>query len=156
MDAFASLDASMFLPILPEILLLLLGAVVLTVGLILPDEKRRALGWVTAVGAVLVILFSLPAVPGAQPEQVWGGAVRYDWMSFVFKMLFVFGAGITALLAMDYKELGSRLEFYVLMIASTSGISSRPGLLIQSISTGYRERRTKPKLPSTGSSIAVG
>jgi len=118
-----SLDASMFLPILPEILLFVLAAVVLGVGLALPEEKRHILGWVTAVGAGLVILFSLAGIPGIEPNQVWGGQIRHDWMGYTFKMLFVFGAGITALFAMDYKKLGNRLEFYVLMLASTIGMA---------------------------------
>ena len=118
-----SLDASMFLPILPEILLLVLGTVVLAVGLILPQDKRRYLGWVTAVGAGLVILFSLPGLPGEQAGEVWGGQIRHDWMAYTFKMMFIFGAGITALFAMDYKGLGERVEFYILMIASTIGMS---------------------------------
>lgn len=117
-----SLDASMFLAILPQILLLVLGAVVLIVGLILPRQQRRNLGWVTAVGMGLILFFSLFAIPGENPELVWGGMLRYDWLGYSFAMLFVFGAGVTALLAMDVDQLGDRIEFYLLMIASTLGM----------------------------------
>ncbi len=118
-----SLDISMLLAVLPETLLLILALVVLFIGVSLPKDKRNVLGWVTAVGLGLVILFSLPGRPGAQPELVWGGMLRHDWMGYTFQMLFIFGAAITALLAMDFKELGSRVEFYVLMIASTLGMA---------------------------------
>lgn len=118
-----SLDVSMFLPILPEVLLLVLGAVVLVLDLILPDERGRNLGWVTAVGMWLIILLSLPARPRSEPSLVWGAMLSYDWMSYIFKILFVFAASITALFAMDIKELGSKGEFYILMIASTIGMT---------------------------------
>lgn len=117
------LDSSMLMAILPEILLLTLGTVVLILDLVLPKEQHRNLGWVTAAGMALVMLLSLPARPGTEPEIVWGGLVSYDWMSFTFKLLVIFGAGITALFAMDVKQLGVRGEFYVLMIVSTIGMA---------------------------------
>lgn len=117
------LDSSMLMAILPEILLLTLGTVVLILDLVLPKEQHRNLGWVTAAGMALVMLLSLPARPGTEPEIVWGGLVSYDWMSFTFKLLVIFGAGITALFAMDVKLLGNRGEFYVLMIVSTIGMA---------------------------------
>ncbi|MCC7130964.1 MAG: NADH-quinone oxidoreductase subunit N [Anaerolineae bacterium] len=117
------LNIEQFLPILPQILLLILGLVVLALQMILPKSQHRNLGWVTAVGMGLVILFSLPARPGTETRLAWGGMISYDWLSFTFQMLFIFAAGITALLAMDLEELGARGEFYVLMIASTIGMS---------------------------------
>lgn len=118
-----SLDASMFLAILPHTLLLVLGAVVLAVGLMLPHEQRHNLGWVTAVGMGLIILFSLLGIPEDTPELVWGGMLRHDWLGYTFTLLFIFGAGITALLALDFPKLGGRVEFYLLMIASTLGMA---------------------------------
>jgi len=117
-----SLILAQLYPILPEVLLLALGLIILALDLILPKEKHRNLGWVTAAGLGLVLLLSLIARPAAAPKLVWGGMISYDWMSFTFKMLFIFGAGITALMAIDFDELGARGEFYVLMIVSTIGM----------------------------------
>lgn len=117
-----SLDISMFLPILPEILLLVLAILILILELIIPREQHRNLGWVTATGSALIMLGSLAAWPQGEAQLMWGGMLRYDWLSFVFKMIFIFGVGITALFAMDYKELGHRGEFYVLMIISSIGM----------------------------------
>ena len=109
--------------ILPEILLLVLGGVVLALDLILARENDRSLGWVTALGLLLVIIVSLViGVPAAESQSVWGGMVRFDWLGFVFKILFLFAAAITALLATDHKDVGQRGEFYVLMLASTIGM----------------------------------
>lgn len=111
-----------FLAVLPEILLLLVGGVVLLLDFILPKEQHRLLGWVTAFGMLLVMLFSIPGMPGESTELSWGGMVRHDWLAYTFKMLFIFGAGITALFAMDYREIGERGAFYLLMIISTIGM----------------------------------
>lgn len=116
-------DSSMFMAILPEILILVLGAVVLALDLILSEEHKGSLGWVVAAGTGLIILISLlVAPPPAEPRLVWGGMIRQDWLSFVFKMMFLFAAGVTALMAMDYERLGRRGEFYILLLASTIGM----------------------------------
>ncbi len=49
--------------------------------------------------------------------------VSYDWMSFAMKMVFIFGAAITALFAMDTPKVGTRGEFYILMLVSTIGMN---------------------------------
>lgn len=117
------IELPMILAILPEILLVVLGAVVLLVDLALPAERKTNLGWVTAVGLVLIMAVSLLAgLPGVQPQTLWGGMVRHDWLGFVFKMMFLTAAAITALFAMDLPQAGRRGEFYLLMIASTIGM----------------------------------
>ena len=118
-----SLTASMFLPLLPEILLVVLAGLLLALDAFLPKEQHRNLGWVTAFGAGLIILLSLPTLPGAEPELIWGGMLRHDWLSHIFKLLFIFGAGMTALFAMDFKELGERGDFYALLLVSTLGMN---------------------------------
>lgn len=113
----------MILAILPEILILALGFIVLLLDVFLPDEKRRNLGWVTAGGLALILVISIMiARPGVDDGPVWGGMLRYDWMGFLFKMLFLFGAAITALFASNVDELGKRGEYYLLMLASTIGM----------------------------------
>jgi NADH-quinone oxidoreductase subunit N len=118
-----SFNTATFLPILPQILLLILGAVILILDLVMPKQARRNLGWVTAVGMGLILLLMLPAKPDLQPTLSWGSMISHDWLGYTFTMLFIFGAGITALFAMDFGELGTRGEFYILMIASTIGMT---------------------------------
>jgi NADH-quinone oxidoreductase subunit N len=118
-----SLNLSIFVPIVPQILLLLLMIIVLFLDLLVPKEQQRNLGWVTAAGLGLIMLLCLPARPVGDPETVWGGMLRFDFTSFAFQMLFIFGAAITALFAMDYAQLGERGEFYLLLIASTIGMT---------------------------------
>ncbi len=119
----SNLDLSMFLPILPEILLLVLAAVVLISDLIWLKDRQRWLGWMTVGGLGLIILLSLVvSTPGSGSQRIWGGMLRDDWLAFMFKMMFLGGAAITALFAMDIEDL-QRGEFYVLLLTSTLGMT---------------------------------
>ena len=119
-----SLPSSAILAILPEILLLTLAVLILVVEFTLKPQDRRMLGWLTAGGLAVIIVISLAiARPGDMPEAVWGGMLRHDWLGFTFGMLFLFGAAITTLFAMDVEHLGKRGEFYLLLLASTIGMN---------------------------------
>src|SRR5512143_2874378 len=103
----------MILAILPEILIVVLAALVLVLDLLLPEERRGSLGWITAAGLIGAIILSLLiALPGAEARLVWGVMLRLDWLGFVFKMLFLFAAAITALFSVDLARMGKRGEFY--------------------------------------------
>jgi NADH-quinone oxidoreductase subunit N len=67
----------------------------------------------------LTVIFSRP---GDESVQLWGGMLRHDWLSFSFTLLFLFGAAITSLFAMEMKSLGQRGEFYMLLLTSTIGM----------------------------------
>jgi NADH-quinone oxidoreductase subunit N len=49
--------------------------------------------------------------------------IRQDWLSFTFSILFLFVAAVTCLFAMDVENLGKRGEFYLLLLASTLGMT---------------------------------
>lgn len=119
-----SLPISAYLSILPEILLLVLAILVLVVEFLLKPDDRRMLGWLTAGGlGVILAVCLIVARPADTPEAVWGGMLRHDWLGFTFGMLFIFGAAITALFAMDAESLGKKGEFYLLLLASTLGMN---------------------------------
>lgn len=116
-------ESWMILAILPEMLLLGLAVLVLALDLILPDERRSALGWITAggLGAIIVAALTL-SMPGSEPQLIWGGMLRFDWLAFTFKITFLFAAAVTALFSMELPRIGKRGEFYFLMLASTLGM----------------------------------
>ena len=121
---FGNIDTAMVLAVLPEILLLVLAALLMLLDLLWDEERRRFLGWVSAGGLVLILVVSLAlSRPGDESVSVWGGMLRDDWLSFVFKMLFIFGAAVTSLFALEMKALGRRGEFYLLLLVSTIGMS---------------------------------
>lgn len=118
-----NVDATMIRAILPEMLLVILAVVVLAYDLLVSGERRRGLGWLAAGGLLLITLLTLAfSRPGSEPVTVWGSMLRYDWLGFSFSLLFLFGAAVTSLFAMEIKQLGQRGEFYLLLLASTLGM----------------------------------
>jgi len=111
-----------FLSILPETLILILGVILLIVEPFLKEERRRNLGWLTAGGLLVILAASVLVGRPADPSTTFGNTIRFDWLGFFFKMLFIFGAGITALFLMDHEQVGRRGEAYVLLLASTIGM----------------------------------
>lgn len=112
-----------FASILPEILILALGMLVLIVEPFWKEEQRRNVGWLTAGGLLISMVISLLfGQPGA-PTTALGGMVRFDWLGFFFKMLFMFAGAATALLLMDHEKVGGRGEAYVLLLASLLGMN---------------------------------
>jgi NADH-quinone oxidoreductase subunit N len=118
-----SYTPTMLLSILPESILLLLGVLILVVEPFWKEDRRRNLGWLTAGGLTAALVASLMiGRPGDQNVLVFGGMIRFDWLGFFFKMLFLFGAAVTALLLMDHPQVGRRGEAYLLLLASTLGM----------------------------------
>src|SRR5512140_3180083 len=111
-----------FLSILPESLVLILAIIVLVVEPFWREQRRRDLGWLTAIGLFVIIVISILVGRPGDPVATFGNMIRFDWLGFFFKMLFLFGAGITALFLMDHEKVGHRGEAYVLLLASTIGM----------------------------------
>ena len=112
------------LPIFPEILLLALGVLILTIDPFLKKDANRRpfLGWFTALGLVAILAVSLFIGRPSDPALVFGGMLRFDWLGFVFKMFFLFAAAVTALFFMDADPLNRRAEAYLLLVAATLGM----------------------------------
>lgn len=120
----ANFEMSMIQAILPAICLVVLGIIIMVVDLSLKENKKGVLGWVAAGGllvALLIILFF--GRPGDTGQSVWGGMVRFDLLGFVFTILVIIGAIITSLLALDAPVIGKKGEFYLLLLASTLGMT---------------------------------
>jgi NADH-quinone oxidoreductase subunit N len=111
-----------FKSILPEVLILALGLLVITIEPFWKEQRRRNLGWLTAAGLAIVMIVSLLYGRPGDPMSTFGTTIRFDWLGFFFKMLFLLGAGITALMLMDHEQAGRRGEAYLLMLASTIGM----------------------------------
>jgi NADH-quinone oxidoreductase subunit N len=108
--------------ILPEILMLVIGMLILVVEPFWKNEKRRNVGWLTAGGLFVVMIVSLLFGQPGEPTTTLGGMVRFDWLGFFFKMLFIFSGAVTALLFMDNEKIGHRGEAYIMLLASLIGM----------------------------------
>ena len=106
--------SKMLLAILPEIGLVLLAGILLILDLAWGEEKRRRnLGWVTAIGlGLLVLLAALFSRPSTEGQLIWGGMLRLDSAGFVFRLIFLSGAALTALFAAHSEGLAERGEFF--------------------------------------------
>lgn len=114
---------SMILAVLPEFSLVLLGALVLVLDLVWRDPFRKNLGWVTAGGLLLVLILSVVfARPAAEAQLIFGGMLRLDGTAFVFRLIFLTGAALTALLMVDQEPEGRHGEFYALLLVATLGM----------------------------------
>lgn len=113
----------MFVSILPEILILVVSMLLLIVEPFWKEEQRRNAGWLTAGGLLLSMLISLFFGQPGEPTATLGGMIRFDWLGFFFKMLFMFAGTATALLMMDSERLGNRGEAYLLLLASILGMN---------------------------------
>src|SRR5581483_629938 len=111
-----------FLSILPETLVLVLGVILLIIEPFWKEERRRNLGWFTAGGLLAILVVSWFIGRPGDPAFALGNMVRFDWLGFFFKLLFIFGAAITALLLMDHEKVGHRGESYLLLLMSTIGM----------------------------------
>ena len=122
--AAGEFTTSMVLAILPEIGLVALAAVLLVFDLIWRGNTRRYFGWLTAAGLavimLLAVLFARPAVEGA---LVWGGMLRFDSAGFVFRMICLAAAALTALYTAVTDSVRLHGEFYALLLVSTLGMS---------------------------------
>ena len=115
--------STLFASILPEILILILGMLVLIVEPFWKEEQRRNVGWLAAGGLFISMLLSLLFGQPGQPIATLGGMIRFDWLGFFFKMLFMFAGAATALLLMDNEKVGRRGEAYLLLLASLLGMN---------------------------------
>lgn len=136
-DFLASLPA-----IAPEVGLTILAIVILFLDLRLPESQRRNLAIVTGVGmfatAILYLLLWFPVPIGGMPGDItvgvttpdglgafeglyWGGMLRHDSLAQIFKVMVLCAGALTALMAIDTRNLGRKGEFYLIIIVSSLG-----------------------------------
>lgn len=114
---------AMILAILPEILLLVLAAVILTVDLSLPVQRKQGLGWLGAAGLTAILVVALWLSGSAPQGLVFGGMVRSDGLALAFRAVFLFAGAVTCLLSLGVREVARRGEYYALTVISILGMN---------------------------------
>ncbi len=118
------------LALVPELSLLILLAVVLFYDRLIKPEDRRRIGLMTAWGAFITLLLTLGLWLGLdQPnnftavnETIWGGMIRFDLVTLVFRVMFLAALLLTSLISLDVPRL-QKGEYYALLITGTIGFS---------------------------------
>jgi NADH-quinone oxidoreductase subunit N len=123
----SSITLSSVLALVPELALLILAIAVIFYDRALKPAESRNLGVFTGWGVFVILLATfgiqlLPEGSSAQPVLMWGGMIRYDQITLVFRVMFLIAALITSLIANDTEELQYG-EFYALLLMSTIGFS---------------------------------
>ena len=104
-----SLDPQTVLAILPELVLVVVAALVMTLDILWPESRRRSLGFITAGGFALAAMVALVfAQPTGGDPLIFGGQMRHDALAFFFRLLFVFSGFIVALLSVDSPGVGRK------------------------------------------------
>lgn len=117
--------------VIPEIGLTIMAVIVLALDLYLPESRRRVIAIVTGVGLLLTaLIYFLVFGPTLHPQNAglfWGGTMRHDTLTEIFKIMVLCAGAITALLTIDVTGLSRKGEFYLVIIVSTLGASLMSG-----------------------------
>lgn len=125
------ITTSWILAVVPELSLLILLLLMLLYDRLLKPENQRNVGLFTAWGAfvVLVITFGLwllfdePNVSAELGESlIWGGMLRHDLVTLVFRVMFLVALMMTSLLSLDVPRLQNG-GYFALLITATIGFS---------------------------------
>lgn len=119
--SFSSFQPADLLAILPEMVLVLLAGLVMTMD-VARLTNRRNLGITTAIGLFVTILLTLLFVRPTG-ELMWGGMIRNDLAALIFRIIFMFAGAITALLTLDVEALGKRGDFFAILIGAVIGMN---------------------------------
>src|SRR5688572_3787306 len=97
---FNPFDPQTLLIILPEIILVLLAGLIMTLDIVWPESRKRGLGLLAAAGLGVA---GLAAVIFVRPDSslVFGGMLRNDMLAYIFRMMFIFSGAIVALISVD-------------------------------------------------------
>ena len=111
------------LALLPEILLVVLAGLVMGLDLAWPESRRRALGLVAAIGLFLIAGAALAFARPAETLLLFGGMIRHDFATLVFRTVFAAAGAITCLISLDVEGVGRKGEYYMILIASVIGMN---------------------------------
>ncbi len=125
MDSQITLDS--ILALAPELGLLILAILILFLDKVFKRGNQRGLGLTTAWGAFIILLVTLGIwffldQPNAQPQMYWGGMIRQDLVTLIFRIIFLVVLLVTALISLDFKGV-QRGEYYALLLTATMGFS---------------------------------
>lgn len=115
----------------PEISLTILLFGIQIYSRLLPADRQRNVGLFTAWGAFIILIITLAlwwfaAVPDVtttlEESLIWGGMVRNDLITLVFRVMFLAALMTTCLISLDTPWL-QKVEFYALLITASIGFS---------------------------------
>ncbi len=125
------IPSSWYLFLLPEISLTILLFAIQVYSRMLPNDRQRNVGLMTAWGAFIILIITLALwwyadVPATnaplQETLIWGGMLRNDMITLVFRVIFLTALMTTCLVSLDTPWL-QKIEYFALLITATMGFS---------------------------------
>lgn len=105
-----------------EILTALVGLGLLTMGLVVPREQRKGIGFFAVFA--LVIIFVISLFTGGKTVSLFNGLYVIDALSIFFKQLFLIAAILVVAMSIDYSDKlqENKGEFFALMVFALLGM----------------------------------
>ncbi|MDA8337293.1 MAG: NADH-quinone oxidoreductase subunit N [Peptococcaceae bacterium] len=105
-----------------EIATAVLGLGLLVLGLIVPHNARRGLGWLTVLGLAGILALSIGT--WSHQGSLYGGMYIVDSYSTFFKEIFLTAAILVTLGSMRYvdEQVGYQAEYYGILVFATLGM----------------------------------
>lgn len=125
------IPSSWYLFLLPEISLTILLFAIQVYSRMLPNDRQRNVGLMTAWGAFIILVITLGLwwyadIPNAnaplEESLIWGGMLRNDMITLVFRVIFLTALMTTCLVSLDTPWL-QKIEYFALLITATMGFS---------------------------------
>lgn len=119
----ANLTANLHL-LTPEFALAAFALAIFAIDLFLPNNRKELLGWLSALGLVVLAVVSVLMLAG-EKESLYDGLLAVDRFSLFFKVFFM-GIGVFIILSsIDYvrQHLDHPGEFYGLLLFSVLGMN---------------------------------
>ena len=103
----------------PEFLVAGLAFAIFTLDFFLRPERKNILGWISAIGLLYIIAFTIPFLNG-ESESLFGGLYRVDDYALFFKVLSMAIGGAVILGSIHYvgKYLTHPGEYYAIILLS--------------------------------------
>lgn len=105
----------------PEVGLTVLALIVLYFDLTWKGDQQKQIGIVAGFGMIALALTPFIWPPVQSDVTYWGGMVRHDVLSQIFKVIALLSGGIVALLTAGTDDMGRKGEFFLIIIVSTLG-----------------------------------
>ncbi len=108
--------------VLTEILISILGIFLLVLGLILPRNKKKVIGYLSTLGLTGILIFSFFSGNNAS-ESFMDGLYVSDILSISFKQIFLIAAILVSMMSLSYvKNLtDSKSEFFTISVFALLG-----------------------------------
>lgn len=122
---------SWVLALVPELSLAVLLVAIQVYDRVIRPANRRQVGLMTAWGTLVILLLTLglwlffgepDRTAGLGQTLIWGGMIRHDLVTLVFRVMFLLALMITSLISLDVPRL-QQVEYYGLLIMATIGFS---------------------------------